>query len=86
MLNRFGWFWCTKCFILCDFGAQGAEGLVLCAVGWLGELKREEPSHAEGLATGVHTQMYHMISLPILQLCSHRKSYIKECSSVQGGG
>ena len=34
---------------MCDFGAKGAEGLVLCAVGWFGELKREEPSHVKNL-------------------------------------
>ena len=48
MWNRFG------CFILCDLGAKGAEGLVLCAVGWFGELKREEPSHVKNLGKHVY--------------------------------
>ena len=34
------------------------KGPVLCTVGWFDELMREEPADAEGLAPGVHTQMY----------------------------
>ena len=63
------------------------EGLVLCAMSWFGELMREEPAHAEGLPTGVLTQMSQMILLPILQFCSQRNpTGVFKYNIMLGGG
>ena len=56
------------------------QGLVLCAMSWFGELMREEPAHAEGLPTGVLTQMSQMIFFPYCN--SVAKEIPQECSSI----